>query len=505
MALRLVAVLSFALAACSGPALVVLGESATPAPPIPALSVEVRDELGAPMEDAVVDFGDLDIASTDSNGVASAEWPRKPITVSVNASGYVQVSIDVPELPDSRKVMVSLDPVILEGRVRTTSGLPLAGAQVTLGGAVAMSDTAGSFRLAKPEAGTIQVSKAAFEPASLDWDGSSLNVAVALDPAVIRSVRASGPVAGDPERWSDLLELAAETEINAIVVDTKSEEGTVFHDTRVDLAHEIGAVRAHYEPTDLTADMQERGIYAITRIVTFQDTPLATHSPGLAIWDAGRDAPWETGGGQAWLDATNPDSWEYPIALGVEACENGFDEIQYDYVRFPTDGPVDRAVYDGPSNQAARVETIASFLAEARAELNPLGCAVAADIFSVVLSAEGDQGLGQQIGALSDTVDVINPMIYPSHYSTGWFGYECPNAHPGEVVAQALEDGMARMTGPAVVRPWLQDFTFGCGPVYGPNEVRSQIQAAERYDLGWHLWNVRSIFTETALRPAGEE
>ena len=122
-------------------------------------------------------------------------------------------------------------------------------------------------------------------------------------------------------------------------------------------------------------------------------------------------------------------------------------------------------------------------------------------MFAVVLSASGDQGLGQRVEELARSVDVISPMIYPSHYSTGWFGFECPNSNPGFVVASALDDGLPRINGPAIVRPWIQDFTFGCGDPYGEAEVRSQIDAVEQRDLGWILWNAGSSFTEEALDP----
>ena len=235
--------------------------------------------------------------------------------------------------------------------------------------------------------------------------------------------------------------------------------------------------------------------------MTFQDRFMGNAFPELAVWDSGTNEVWTTGGGQAFMDATDSGSWDYPLALAVEACSFGFDEIQFDYVRFPTDGPVDRAVYDGPADQSGRVSAISSFLSEARRQLNPLGCAVAADVFAVIFSATGDQGLGQRVEELADSVDAISPMIYPSHYSTGWFGFDCPNANPGPVVAGALDDWLPRVNGPAIVRPWIQDFTFRCGDPYGEAEVRSQIEAAEQRDLGWILWNAGSSFTEEALDP----
>lgn len=498
---RLLFLFGLLLAACSGPSLIVVGEGVPPAPAIPELEVVVTDPAGEPIAEAAVAFGDLDRAETDGSGKAASEWPRRALTISAEAPGFHPGSIDVLVLPDTRVVQLSLDPVILSGVVRTAAGHGLPGALVSLGEAVALTDHTGAFQIERAVAGTVEVVKASYEGSATEWDGETPGVSLELEPRMIRSIRASGPVAGDDERWAELLDLATATEINAIVVDTKDESGRVFYDTSVDTAYEIGAVSVQYNPQEVLADLRERGLYAITRIVTFQDRFMGAAFPEHAVWDAGTNAPWTTGGGQAFMDATDPASWDYPLALAVAACRLGFDEIQFDYVRFPTDGPVERAVFDGPNDQAGRVTAISSFLTEARRQLNPLGCAVAADVFAVIFSASGDQGLGQRVEELADSVDVISPMIYPSHYSTGWFGFECPNANPGAVVAGALADGLPRVTGPAIVRPWIQDFTFGCGDPYGEAEVRSQIDEAEARDLGWILWNAGSYFTAAALDP----
>jgi hypothetical protein len=473
-----------------------------PAPLIPDLTVSVVDGDGRPVEGARVLFGDLDQVSTGGDGKAAAPWPRQPISIEVSAPGYETGNLAVQELPDGRLVTLPLQPLVLTGRVVDQAGAGLYGAVVHLGDVIAVTGDGGHFEIVKPIGEEIVVSKAAYDATGQDWDGTTLDVELALEPLMIRSLRASGPVVADIDRWNELLQLAADTEINAIVVDTKNEEGVVFPSTSINQAYDIEAVTAVYDQREIVDDLHSRGLYAITRIVTFQDDNLARSQPDLAIWDAGRNAVWETDGGQAWLDPTDRQAWEYPLALAEEACESGFDEIQFDYVRFPTDGAVDRAVFDGAADQAGRVETIAAFLSEARRRLNPAGCAVAADIFSVVLSADGDQGLGQKVEDLSRAVDVVSPMIYPSHYSTGWFGFDCPNDHPSEVVAAALSDGLPRMSGPVIVRPWLQDFSFGCGASYDAGMVRSEIEAAEAHGLGWLLWNARSRFTVGALEPA---
>ena len=191
------------------------------------------------------------------------------------------------------------------------------------------------------------------------------------------------------------------------------------------------------------------------------------------------------------MDATDPESWTYPIELALEACEIGFDEIQFDYVRFPTDGDLSTTVFDDPNvtSEEGRVEAIAGFLSEARRQINEAGCAVSADIFSIVLSVPNDQGLGQKIEELSWAVDALSPMLYPSHYSRGWLGFDNPNDHPYEVVHEALSRGATRSEGGALMRPWLQAFAWT------PEQVQESIMTAEDLGMGWLLWNATSSYS----------
>lgn len=170
----------------------------------------------------------------------------------------------------------------------------------------------------------------------------------------------------------------------------------------------------------------------------------------------------------------------------------GIDEVQFDYVRFPDDRP-EQVVFDAGVSTDTRLSTISSFLHDAVATLHPMGCAVGADIFGFLTSATGDGGIGQRWEDVVAIVDVVSPMVYPSHYGPDWFGYENPNEHPGPVVAQALSDAMSRLSRKVVVRPWLQDFG------YDASQVRAQIESAEDFGLGWMLWNAKSEVTTGAL------
>ncbi len=323
-------------------------------------------------------------------------------------------------------------------------------------------------------------------------------------PTAVRGLYVSGWVAGSRARMAGLLELADTTEINSFVVDIKDATGFVGHRTSVPFARDIGADR---EPRigdlpGLLATLKRHGIYPIARIVVFKDPIAARARPDLAVQDS-VGQPWVDQHGDIWVDAFNREIWDYAIALAREAIELGFSEVQWDYVRFP-DAPwtyLEKAVH--PSRQGrTKADAIAEFLAYARTELADLHVPITADVFGLTTSVVGDLGIGQEWLRMQTQVDVLLPMIYPSHYRRGSYGFANPNANPYGIMRKALEAALARtgrVEGAAVVRPWIQDFTLG-EPSYGPAHVRAQIQAA--YDLGvdeWVLWNPGGRYTAEAL------
>jgi hypothetical protein len=215
---------------------------------------------------------------------------------------------------------------------------------------------------------------------------------------------------------------------------------------------------------------------------------------------------WENDNGATWVSAMYPEAWDYNIAIAAEAARMGFDEIQYDYVRFPTDGDRDVMDLGAPNTKETRTNAIAGFLERTRAALAPYDAALAVDVFGVTLFDRNDNdALGQLLEKIAPHVDYICPMIYPSHYIPGIFGFDLPNDHPYEIILGSLELGIGRVpNAQATLRPWLQDFSYGRGIDYGPKEVRAQMQAT--YDFGgtsWMLWNAANEFTEAALEPEG--
>jgi hypothetical protein len=327
-------------------------------------------------------------------------------------------------------------------------------------------------------------------------------------PEHIRGVYLNAWAAGAPSRRANLLGLAARTEINTFVIDIKDVSGYVSHSTAVPLAREIGATDEILirDLVGLLDQLKAEGVYPIARIVVTKDPILAAARPELAVRDL-NDSIWTDRKGAAWLNPFNREVWEYHVALAKEAAQLGFPEIQWDYVRFPDapDSLMARAVFSGDEGRS-RSEAIREFLTYAREELSSEPVQITADVFGVTATFTRDVGIGQLWEQFIDVVDVALPMVYPSHYWEGSFGFDHPNGHPYEVVRHALSDALSRsegVVGAGATRPWLQDFTLG-QPIYGAPEVRAQIQAA--YDVGiqeWILWNPSSRYTEAALLPQG--
>ncbi len=496
---------SLGLSACLNTSMVVVGETPAPVPPPPpAISVSVVDDAGVSMVGARVDFEGF-VTETDAAGVASTVWEDIQIEVVAAAPGFHDATANLEEFSDD-PIQMTLQPVVLAGRIVDSDGDGVGGATVGLGEVVAISDVDGSFRLERVVAGEMTVARPAWMPATVDWDGVAAEMEIALEPRTVRALHVTGWTPQNTEAWDGLLSLADSTEVNALVVDLKDESGRVYYESAVPLAQEVGATREFYQLSELIEEVEQHDLYMIGRLVTFQDPVAARARVDLAITNSD-GTPFEKNG-QYFLDPTDASARQYALDLAEEACMAGVHEIQFDYVRFPDGfgssvrfdgGAAYLGAYNDPAAGDARVGVIAAFLNQARDLLNPLGCAVSADVFAIILSVPDDQGIGQRTEDLSGAVDAISPMIYPDHYSDGSFGYATPFDNPGGVIDAALAAGMPRLQATAIMRPWLADY------YYGPSEVRAEIDAAEKYGIGWMLWNANSNHTAGALKPASAD
>lgn len=450
------------------------------------------DDLGSPIAEAVVDANGSQVGATGTDGVVDLVWSRSEQVLEVSAAGHVPRTVTVGDVPDEGLDVV-LKANVLRGRVVDGDGAGVEGAEVTAGVGRSVSDAQGYFQIRGAEEGTVEVRRAAWLPSSFDWDGGAGEAMVTLEPFTARAVHIGGEHVRD--EFDAYVQMAVDTELNALMIDLKDETGHVFYNTL-----NATAVTADATPSDtfdlgaVTSRAHELDLYVIARIVLFSDPIAAVALPDLAVWDAATDGPYEANG-QHFLDPTDPDARQYGIDLAIEACERGVDEVQFDYVRFP-DARTESATFDGGVSPEVRVSAVSSFLTDAVDALRPRGCAVAADIFGYLTTATDDGGIGQRWEEVAGIVDVISPMLYPSHYDPDWYGYPQPDEFPGEMVDRALADGMERLPKNVVVRPWLQDFG------YAPEAVRAQIAVAEGYGLGWMLWNAASAVTVDALRPA---
>jgi len=390
-------------------------------------------------------------------------------------------------------VEVVLKALVLRGQVVDTEGDGIEGARVAAGIGEDITDAQGRFEIRGAEEGTVSVDRAAWTQTTFEWDGGNGEQVIAMEPFTVRAVHIGGEEARDEiDRFVDM---AMETELNALMIDLKDETGLVFYNSQNPTALEAGAVAGEtFDLAATAARTEDLGLYLIGRIVLFNDPVAAVELPDMAVWDSQTNSPYEANG-QFFLDPTDPEARRYGIDLAVEACRLGVDEIQFDYVRFP-DARRDSATFDGGVDPEIRVSTVSGFLTEAVNVLRPMGCAVAADIFGYLTTATDDGGIGQRWEEVAGIVDVISPMLYPSHYDANWYDFPDPDDHPGEMIDLALADGISRLTREVVVRPWLQDFG------YSAEEVRAQITAVEEYGLGWMLWNAASEVTVDALLPA---
>ena len=333
-------------------------------------------------------------------------------------------------------------------------------------------------------------------------DKSGSNVKLGDKPEAVKGIYMSAyTVGGNLDAYLDFTD---STEINAMVIDVKDVTGEVMYPSEVPLANEIGATREVLpDLKTLTKQLDDRGVYSIARIAVFEDDILPRERPDLAPTDSSTGEPWLNDAGQAWSDGYNKKVWEYNVAIAKEAAEAGFDEVQFDYIRFPSDGPLDTLEYKKtpfPNDQTA----LGEFLKYADKELEPTGVRIAADVFGLAATEDG-AGVGQYMNKLAPHLDVVNPMTYPSHYPIGSFGYDNPNAQPYEMVRESMKDfeeDTEKVNPDIEIRPWIQDFDLG-DPPYGPAEIQAQMQAVyDSNETGWLLWNPSNVYTEGALKPA---
>jgi hypothetical protein len=315
---------------------------------------------------------------------------------------------------------------------------------------------------------------------------------------VIRALYLNRFAAQSPKKMRHLFAIADSTEINGFVVDMKDEFGLNYRSKNPDVTRNAGGTRGYVgDVRGLVDSIKAHGLLPIARIVAFKDPVAAQVNPD---WTIRREdgSTWNDKEGLAWVNAYNQKVWEYNLAVAEELVALGFEEIQWDYIRFPEPyRSLPKQVFPGATT--SKPDALAAFLKLARERLNARGVRSTADIFGLVTTVRGALEVGQWWEKLSPVADVLLPMVYPSHYPRGSFGVERPNTEPYKIIKTALDvarerDAKLGITKAEHVRPWLQAFTLG-QPKYGPEQIKAQKQAA--YDAGyqgWVLWSPGSFY-----------
>lgn len=332
-------------------------------------------------------------------------------------------------------------------------------------------------------------------------------------PVKVKGIYISAYTAGSKETMNNILDRVDKTEINAVVIDIKDDEGRItFAMDQAPTVVEIGAVKPYIQDINaLIADLKSRGIYVIARVVAFRDPYLAEKKPEWSLKNADGSVHRDNKG-LAWVNPYRQEVWDYLVEVGTQAKAVGFDEIQFDYIRFATDSTMKEVVFDEADVRGrSRTDIISEFISYAYDKLSAQGAYVSADVFGSIIGSTIDaDAVGQIYENMAKHLDYICPMIYPSHYGDGNFGIEHPDTKPYDTILAALQGSKGYLLKNQVegerqasVRPWLQDFTASYLKnyiKYGPNEIRAQIQAV--YDAGydeWILWSATNRYTWDGL------
>ena len=322
-------------------------------------------------------------------------------------------------------------------------------------------------------------------------------------PKPLKSVYMSSWAAGSNSFRQKILKILDETEINAIVIDVKDYTGRISFEVVDPAFKEIGSVENRIPDIIEFIDLlHKRNVYVIGRISSFQDPYMTKKRPDLAVKKmSNKEQVWKDKKGISWIDAGSKDFWDYIVAIGKEAYSVGFDELNFDYIRFPSDGDI-KNIYYPFSEGKIKADVLKEFFGYLSQNLKSTGAILSADLFGMIMTNDDDLGIGQILENTVPYFDYVTPMVYPSHFSPTWNGFKNPASVPYDVVKISIGRGVERLKmigeDPLKLRPWLQDFNLGA--TYTAPLVRAQIQAT--YDVGlssWMLWDPKNVYTFEAL------
>jgi hypothetical protein len=380
---------------------------------------------------------------------------------------------------------------------------PVAGAVVTSNQDIEWTDENGLFHM-KNTGETVEIKAHGYMRTrqTISLPLSAAPQEIGLVPFNPKALYLSFYGIGDRGLREAAFKLIEETEVNSLVIDVKGDRGMIPYKSSIPLSSEVGAqqIITVRDMNGLMRSLKDRNIYTIARIVVFKDNLLASKRPDLSVKTAGGDV-WRDRESLAWVDPFSREVWDYNLNIAVEAAQHGFDEIQFDYVRFP-DASSPR--FSMPNTEENRVKAISGFLKEAKTRLMPYNVFLSADIFGYVCWNLNDTDIGQKLEELVSHVDYLCPMLYPSGFQYGIPGYRNPVANPYEIVYLTLKRAQERTRLPSTrFRPWLQafrDYAFDRRYFKG-KELQGQITAAREFgSQGWMLWNPQNNYSEEGLK-----
>lgn len=331
-------------------------------------------------------------------------------------------------------------------------------------------------------------------------------------PEEIKAIYITSNSAGSSAKIDNLIKLVKKAKLNAVIIDIKDYTGNVFYDSGIEDVEKYKSEKIVIPKINtLIKKLHDENIYVIARQVVFQDPKLAAARPDLAVKNRNTGGVWRDNLGLAWIDPGSQEVWDYVVKISQNAAARGFDEINYDYIRFPSDGQLSAMSFPFfDKKEIKKADSIKEFFVYLRS--NMVGVKISADVFGLTTSASGDLGIGQIIENAYANFDAVAPMVYPSHYAKGFLGFAEPAQHPYEVVKYAIEQAVKKMDiynepkknmildndnideefvkeiNKVKIRPWIQ--AFNMGGIYDTTKIKIQIQASdEAGGVGWMIWN----------------
>lgn len=342
----------------------------------------------------------------------------------------------------------------------------------------------------------------AIDATSTPWAESFVNEVARIKPEkqIAKGVYLTAYSAGSPKKLDQIISLIDKTELNAVVIDIKDYSGKILYNSRLPQVKKMKLKENRLvDLQKIIEKLHYHNIYVIARQTVFQDPLLAEVKPEWAIKKKSGGL-WRDNHGLAWVDATKQEVWDYNVAIAKEAIGFGFDEVNFDYVRFPSDGNMTQVVYTNKTQK--KYEVMGDFYKYLGEQLADEPAWISIDMFGFVMEKKGvdDMNIGQRLADAVGAVDYVCPMMYPSHYGAGHLGLKNPATNPGRVIDNGMNLGQTWFDGArAEVRPWLQAFNIGA--VYGADKIRAQIDMVEKYpNAGWLLWNAANRYTGAGLK-----